>query len=123
MKPGVPTDHIDWIAQYAVEKKPDVIVNLGDHWDFPSLNSHEQPGSVPMEGQRYEADLEAGNEAMRRIDGPIAAESSRTVSSHKKRWIPRKIFLIGNHEKRADRVASNDPKWFGHIGSNWQPGT
>lgn len=117
VRPGVPTDHIDWIAQYIVEKKPDVIIHLGDHFDFPSLNSHEQPGSVPMEGQRYQADLDAGNEAFERLCKPMEAEVARLKSNKKKAWSPRKVFLFGNHEIRADRVASNDPKLYGFVGS------
>lgn len=34
------------------------------------------------------------------------------------KWNPRKVFTAGNHEDRADRVASADPKWMGHVGSN-----
>src|SRR4051812_29162536 len=32
VKPGVRTDHMDWIGNFIVEKKPDVIVNIGDFW-------------------------------------------------------------------------------------------
>lgn len=110
-KPGVPLDHCDWIGRAAVEYKPDVIVALGDVWDFSSLSSYEQPGSLKTEGQRYLADLEAGDEAFRRISEPIEKASKRGD------WRPRKIFLVGNHEDRADRAAIAQPKFFGHIGS------
>lgn len=109
VRPGVPLDHLDWVAQAAVEYRPDVLIHLGDHWDFPSLNGHEQPGSAPMEGKRYINDVKAGNDAFARIDKPI--------SSLRKTWRPRKVFLLGNHENRADRACSNDPKMLGHIGS------
>lgn len=118
VRPGVPTDHIDWIAQAIVDYKPDVVVHLGDHWDFASLNSHEQPGSAPMEGQRYEADLQSGDEAFARLCGPMESEVARLEKNKKRSWRPRKVFLTGNHEARADRVATNDPKWSGHIGSD-----
>ncbi len=113
VRPGVPLDHIDWIAQAVVHYKPDVIVVGGDWWDFPSLNSHSNPGSAPLENQRYQADLDVGNAAFARFCKPIEAEEKRD-----KKWKPRKVFLCGNHEDRADRAAIADPKWAGHVGSN-----
>jgi len=67
IRPGVPLDHIDWIAQALVDYKPDVVVCGGDWFDFPSLSSHEQPGSAPLENKRYADDLAVGNEAFARM--------------------------------------------------------
>lgn len=117
-RPGVPLDHLDWIGKYIVAKKPDVIIHLGDHWDFPSLNGHEEPGSAPLEGARYADDLFVGNEAFKRICLPIEAEIARLKRRRQKHWNPRKVFLFGNHEARADRVANNNPKFLGTIGSD-----
>lgn len=107
VRPGVPLDHIDWIGQAIVDYKPDVVVHLGDHWDFPSLNGHEKPGSKPLEGARYEKDLEAGNAAFARLCRPM----------EKNRKQIKKFFITGNHENRADRAATADPKWLGTVGS------
>lgn len=116
-RPGVPLDHLDWIGAYIADKKPDVIIHLGDHWDFPSLNGHEEPGSLPMENKRYADDLAVGNAAFKRINDPISAEVLRLRERHRKRWEPRKVFLLGNHEARADRIANNNPKYLGALGS------
>jgi len=118
IRPGVDTKHIDWAAQAIVEYLPEVIVILGDWWDFHSLNGHEEKGSAEMENSRYKDDLDVGNEAFRRLCAPMNAEILRRRTSHKKRWEPRKVFVDGNHEYRADRVAKNDPKWQGIIGSH-----
>lgn len=118
VRPGVPLDHIDWMAQAIVDYMPDVVVCGGDWFDFPSLSMHEQPGSAPLENQRYKDDLDAGNEAFARLCKPMEAEIAWRKSSHKKRWEPRKVVTIGNHETRADRVASNNPKLLGTIGSD-----
>ena len=37
VKSGGKVDHLRWAGHYAADKKPDVIVHLGDHWDMPSL--------------------------------------------------------------------------------------
>ena len=118
IRPGVPTEHIDWAAQAIVHYKPDVIVVLGDWWDFPSLNNHSEKGSAELENTRYQEDLDAGNEAFERLCKPMEQEQARLRNGHRQRWEPRKIFCGGNHEDRADRVARNDPKWAGVIGSH-----
>jgi hypothetical protein len=118
IRPGVPTEHIDWAARAIVEYLPDVVIHLGDHWDFASLNSHSEKGSEELEGRRYQDDLDTGNDAFARLNAPMAAEIARRHRRHIKRWTPRKVFLRGNHEHRADRIAKNDPKWQGIIGSH-----
>lgn len=117
IRPGVPTDHVDWIAQAIVDYLPDVVIVGGDWFDMPSLNGHEKPGSLPMEGARYDKDIEVGNEAFARLCAPMEKEQARRKRNKAVHWNPRKIFLTGNHEDRCDRAALNDPKWFGHIGS------
>lgn len=113
IRPGVPTDHIEWIAKAVVHYRPDVIVVAGDWWDFPSLNSHSKPGSAPLENQRYQSDLDAGNAAFAKFCKPIDKAQEKDPT-----WKPRKVFLCGNHEDRADRAAEADPKFLGHVGSN-----
>lgn len=39
VKPNSPTEHLRWAGMYAAEKKPDVIVHIGDHFDMPSLST------------------------------------------------------------------------------------
>ena len=118
VRPGVPLDHLDWIAQAIVEYKPDVVVHLGDHWDHHSLNGHEEPGSAPLGGARYADDVAIGNEAFARICAQMEAEIKRLKDGKRKRWDPRKVFIMGNHEIRADRASNNNPKWLGTIGSD-----
>lgn len=106
VKPGVPTDHLEWAGRYIAEKRPDVIVHLGDHWDFPSLSSYDR-GKRCFEGRRYKADVDAGNEAMERLVAPIRAARGYSPEMH---------FLIGNHEQRMERTLEMDPWLEGLIG-------
>jgi hypothetical protein len=110
VKPESRTEHIKWAGEAILEYKPDVVICLGDWWDLPSLNSHAEKGSIEVEGRRYEEDISAGNAAFKILDSYF--KKARTKS-----WNPRRIFLEGNHENRANRVANNDPKWKGIIGS------
>ena len=60
VKPGDRIDHLAAAANYAIEKKPDLLMMLGDWWDFPSLSSYDV-GRKSFEGRSYLADVEAGN--------------------------------------------------------------
>lgn len=115
VKPGVPTQHIDWAAEAIVDYRPDVIVHLGDHWDMHSLSSHDKPGSKQTEGNRVADDIEVGNEAMSRLVGPAVREMQRLRDNKRKQWNPEWHFLIGNHEQRIERAVNNEPKFEGIL--------
>jgi hypothetical protein len=116
IRPGVDTRMIDWAAAAILDYRPDVIVHLGDHWDMPSLSAWEAPGSLATEGARYEADIDAGNEAFERLCLPMEREQQRRRDKHRVRWEPEKHFLFGNHEDRIDRALRKEPKYTGMIG-------
>lgn len=118
VRPGVPTDHIDWIAQALVDYRPDAVVHIGDHWDMPSLSAYDAPGSLRMEGARYELDVQAGNDAFERLCKPMEAEQARLVRNKKGQWNPRKVFCFGNHENRINRAVAGSPKWAGTVGEH-----
>lgn len=103
VRPGVAVDHLEWAARAILDYRPDVIVHLGDHWDMPSLSSHEPPGHEHKEGQRIRADIDAGNAAMQRFLAPFKAV--------RRRYRPRKLFLTGNHEARIERAIAGEPRW------------
>lgn len=125
-RPGAPIDHLAWIAAYIVDKKPDVIVHAGDHYDLPSLNAHEKDGSAPLEGARYKDDIAAGRHAWGVLTSPIDKERERLRKNRKTHWNPECHVTLGNHEARADRAAQNNPKLIGTLGTedctfgNWK---
>ena len=105
VKPGVNTDHLEWAGNYAAEKRPDVIIHIGDHFDMPSLSSYDK-GKLQFEGRRYVDDVKAGRKAMERFLSPI-----RAVKGYK----PRLVFTMGNHEHRIVRVSDNNPEYAGKF--------
>lgn len=113
-KPNQSYEHLSWAGQYAADKKPDVIVHLGDHWDMPSLSSYDV-GKKSFEGRRYTKDIEAGKQGMEAFLAPIYAEQRRQRQNRKKIWQPRMIFLLGNHEHRIERAIENDSKLDGLL--------
>lgn len=115
VRPGLDTTHLDWAAQAIVEYKPDVIMVMGDFWDFSSLSTHDAPGSKEAEGRRVKPDIDAGNEAFERLTAPMRAEMDRLSRGKRKRWQPECHFLFGNHEDRMTRAIFRDPKWEGLL--------
>ena len=106
-KPENGYEHLEWAGKYAAEKKPDVIIHLGDHWDMPSLSSYDK-GKGSMEGRRYVEDIRAGNYAMDVFMAPIYEEQKRMRKKKKKVWKPRLVFLMGNHEQRIERAVDDN---------------
>jgi hypothetical protein len=39
IKEGVPLEHLTWAGKAIVDYKPDVVVNIGDFADMPSLST------------------------------------------------------------------------------------
>lgn len=111
-KPGVRIDHLTWVGNYAVEKKPDVIVCIGDFWDFPSLSRYDK-GTLEFEGRRYVKDVQAGRDAMENLLRPIE-EYNRIAKAHE-RYEPELHFTLGNHEIRLVRIANDNPEFEGKF--------
>ena len=117
-RPDVDTAHIDWAAQAIVDYLPDTVIHLGDHWDMKSLSSYEKPGSIHMEGARYEDDIAVGNDAFARLVAPMEKEITRRLKNKTKVWRPKRVFLFGNHENRIYRALCSEPKYAGMIGDH-----
>ena len=94
-KPGVPLEHLDWIGKYTAEKRPDVVVCIGDFADMESLNRYDM-GTMRGENRRLKKDLIVAREAMERLTRPI-------------QYLPEMHLTMGNHEERLDRFANEHP--------------
>ena len=114
VKPNESLEHLSWAGKYAASKKPDVIVHIGDHWDLPSLSCYDV-GKKSFEGRKYIDDVQAGNQGMAVFMAPIIAEQQRLIDNKKKRWNPRLVFTLGNHEQRIERAIESDRKLEGLI--------
>lgn len=114
-KPGDNFLFLNRIGKYIVEKKPDVIVCLGDFADMPSLSSYDV-GKRQFEGRRFKDDLDASHNAMQALLGPLFEYNHRQYANKKKIYSPEMIMTLGNHENRINRAVDNDAKLEGMIG-------
>ena len=114
VKPGVPLDYLERIGLYLAEKKPDVIVQIGDFADMPSLSAYDV-GKKEFEGRRYKDDVIAAQDAMVKLMFPIRKEQARLTRNKKAGWTPELYLTLGNHENRIERAINNDPKLDGTL--------
>lgn len=104
-QPGIDLSYHDWIGKLIIDVKPDVVVDNGDGWDMPSLCSYDR-NTRAFHGRTYKADIDAGLEAIDRIWGQVKAQ---------KKKMPRRVYLIGNHEQRIERALDLSPELQGTI--------
>ena len=116
-KPGTPTDHLRWIGQLIVDERPDTVVHLGDHADMPSLSLYDV-GRRSFEGRRYSSDIEAANRAFDVLCGPLAEYNQVRKVYKEKKFRPRRIICLGNHEDRINRATDLDAKLHGLISTH-----
>jgi len=112
---GVNTDHIKAAGKLIVKRKPDVIVVIGDWWDFPSLSSHTSSSKIAYEHKSYMTDLKAGIDAMELLLKPLEQYNNKRRKNKEKLYKPRLVFTLGNHEFRRDRVLEQQPILIGAL--------
>jgi hypothetical protein len=113
-RPGVPLDHMRWAGLYCANRKPTKVINLGDHWDMPSLCSYDK-GKRAAENMRYMIDIKAGNKGMELFMEPIA-EELEACWKRGEEWSPEFHLTFGNHDWRAERAADDQPELEGLVG-------
>lgn len=108
IRPGLDNlDHLWACVDFIVKRRPDVVVMIGDWWDFPSLSSWSSKKSI--EGRRVVADIAAGNNAMRTFISQLEMKAPKNY------W-PEMHFTLGNHEQRLQRWIAANPQMEGVIG-------
>lgn len=108
IRPGVPLDHLTALGNYIIDQQPDVIVQIGDFADMHSLSSYDR-GTVRSEGERYQQDVDCAAEAMATLMAPIESYNRHAKLMHRKRYTPRMILTLGNHEERIARHVNANP--------------
>lgn len=97
-------DRFIWLGKLIHDIKPDVVVNIGDLADMPSLCMHSKP--IELEGARYRRDCEAAYDAQEKL--------FHEVRKHKKR-LPRFVWTLGNHDVRPQRFVEANPVFQNHV--------
>ena len=104
VKHGVDISHIKAAGKMLIKRKPDVVVIIGDWWDFESLSTFTPAQKIGYEHRTYTRDLTAGIRAMEAFLAPMEKYNKRQRKNKKKQYKPLMVFTCGNHEYRVDRL-------------------
>lgn len=107
--PDYSNERFGWLGQYICQVRPDTIVCMGDFADMASLSSYDK-GKGTAEGRRVKKDLEAAEDALKKLEAPIATFNQKRRAAHKAAYNPRKLITLGNHEYRINRAANQAPE-------------
>ena len=115
VKPGISLDYLDWIGQYIVRKRPDVVIHAGDFADMESLSSYDM-GKRAAEGKRVKADIKAAKEGMAVLLAPLRKLQKEQEERGEVVYKPRMVITLGNHESaRIDRHVEAHPELHGFL--------
>jgi hypothetical protein len=115
IKDGHSFDYLKAVGNFIVKKQPDVVIQIGDFADMPSLSSYDV-GKKSFEGRRYKADIEAVHRGMEALLEPLRAHNTKMRRTKHALYCPTLVLTLGNHEHRISRAVENDPKLDGTIG-------
>ena len=113
-KEGNDFTYLKCLGKFIIQKRPDVIVCIGDFADMESLSSYDR-GLKSFEGRSYIKDLWAAREAMDALLTPLFELQARQRKNKEKIYKPRMVLTIGNHEARINRAIEEDRKLEGLI--------
>ncbi|MBK25957.1 MAG: hypothetical protein CME70_18290 [Halobacteriovorax sp.] len=103
--PDEPNNRYLWAGRLAADRRPDVVVDIGDSADLPSLFGYDQGAKGPLfEGRAYWRDVDAYIDAKTQFNLGLEGFS------------PRLVKCDGNHEDRIRRLLESDPRFAGVIG-------
>lgn len=108
-RPSVDNTRFDALGNFIVDKRPDVVISIGDWFDMPSLSSYDK-GTIHAEGRRYQEDIDAGKDAMSRV---MTRVNSGYRRSRKRK--PDFHITLGNHEQRIERACAASPELAGKL--------
>jgi hypothetical protein len=89
-EPDVPNDRFEWLGKMIYDLKPDVVVDIGDSADMPSLCSYDK-GRKGYDARRYTDDIDSYKDAMEKLWHPYKKNREK---------LPKRIKTRGNHENR-----------------------
>lgn len=93
------------MSQLIIDLQPDVVINLGDQFDMSSLSGYDK-GKRSFVGRSYKNDLNSGLEFSERLWEPVRARKKR---------LPYRIYIEGNHEHRIEKALDLNPELVGTI--------
>lgn len=95
----------DLLSGLIQDLRPDVVVNIGDGADMPSLSQYEK-GTAHFYGRNYKEDINAYLDFEDRVWNPVKRQ---------KKKLPHRVYTVGNHDYRIERAINRSPELSGAI--------
>ena len=107
-------NRFELLGRLIVDRQPDVIVNIGDMADMPSLSSYDR-GRKSFEGRRYKHDIASVINAQQCLFKPLQDYNNKQKENKHRQYKPELYLTIGNHENRIDRATEAQAELEGVI--------
>ncbi len=115
LEPGISNERMLWLGRLAGDRKPDVVLQIGDLFDMPSLSSYDK-GKKAFEGRRLSLDLSHGKAGLQLFEDGLDEYNKVLRDKKLKTYRPRKCITYGNHDQaRVERAINDDPKLDGIL--------
>lgn len=93
-------DRFTWIGKLCADRKPDIIVQIGDFCSWDSVSTHERPGTAQFSRKpSFDAEFAVFNDALLRINAGMPKDVDKV----------RRIVTMGNHEIRLYNYEDANP--------------
>lgn len=113
--PQSPNTRFEALGNLLVERRPDVIVNIGDMADMSTLSSYDK-GLKQAWNKTYKADCESVRNAQEKLFKPLHKYNNTMGKKKKAGYHPRTIHTLGNHcAGRYESHLQKNPEFEGHI--------
>jgi hypothetical protein len=103
--PDFNNDRATLLSKLIVDINPDVVINMGDAADMPSLADFDK-GKRSFVGRSYQKDIDSHLDFQDKLWSPIRK---------RKKKLPYRVVLEGNHEHRIERALDASPILDGTI--------
>lgn len=88
-----------WVGKLAAERRPDIIVQIGDFFSFDSVSGHEKGGTIKFSKKpSFENEFKVCVDALRQFEAQLP-----------KKYNPKKYVTFGNHEQRLYEFENMTP--------------
>lgn len=104
--PDHSNERADWLAKLIIDVRPDVVVCIGDAIDLSSLAQMDK-GKISFQGRTYKKDIDCHCDFQERVWTPVVSRKKR---------MPDRVFLHGNHEQRIQQAINRTPELSETIG-------
>lgn len=114
-EPGRDQKRFEWLGRLIADRQPTHIVQMGDFLSLDSLSDYDKNKKLIVEGRRFKKELDSGLEAYDKIMAPLRALWKKQQKNKKSKYKPEMVWIVGNHEQRAQRYVQTNSEMAGFI--------